>query len=173
MPNTDLLVDALAHVELEEARWNQGAWGYTELSDELAARLDTRPSEADGEVHLTQEEAASCGTAYCLAGWTCVLAGEQLDWKRLGKTSEAHAQYTRSGWPIGDLANSLLGLDAYVNRGSQGTPGDLFAGDNTLDTLYEIAADQIDMDEELLRKKVAERKNVVLVELAHLPDVQG
>lgn len=108
--NLTLLRDALDRIEAEPQHWNQHAW---------AART-------------------TCGTTYCLAGWTCVLAGHHIDWDNAIYADDAEdapmeAITLTNGWLISAAAQRLLGLtDAEADR--------LFDGHNTLPELHRMAA---------------------------------
>ena len=54
-----------------------------------------------------------CGTTLCIAGWACVLSGQELRWYDTEDEQGrfvARADYASLGEPIWSKANELLGL---------------------------------------------------------------
>ena len=51
----------------------------------------------------------ACGTAYCFAGFACVLSGEQIDWT--GFEQGDTVLWMENGDSIKDAAKHLLGLE--------------------------------------------------------------
>jgi hypothetical protein len=84
MPNTELLVRTLAHIEAHPDEWDQLHW----------ARL------------------APCGTAYCFAGTALALAGKaEFQWGSRAVDSMEFAEQMADGEDIGTAAQRLLDLD--------------------------------------------------------------
>lgn len=77
-----------------------------------------------------------CGTAACLAGWTVMFAGIEINWEPDGCwEAGTHFIYdTVDGVFISDAAAHLLGLDEHVAKR-------LFDEDNTVRDLWEIASE--------------------------------
>lgn len=156
MPNVDLLVETLAHIEVEQGHWNQEHWGHAPISDELFLELKGREEwDVDGYTLVHEDEVTPCGTAYCLAGWACVLSGEKLQWK-LHPERYVYADRTVAGVKIPERANELLGLSRDRNVGYSAV-GDLFSPNRTIDQLYELGSEQFDIEEDALRQRVEVR----------------
>jgi hypothetical protein len=99
-----LLRKTLEHVTAHPDEWNQWMW---------ASKTD-------------------CGTAYCLAGTACVLAGEEIDWRRTSAGVVKQASYLADGQSIEKRARELLGLGSYAAV-------ELFEADNRLRELWTLA----------------------------------
>lgn len=113
--NDALFIDVLAQIEAHPKTWQQLWWS----------------------------ENTDCGTAYCMAGWACVLGGLKF---------KSYDTVTGDLWaPI--AATDLLGV---VGRNVIGN-GNLFDANNTLDDLYRISADLMGIAEQVLRDKVQDR----------------
>lgn len=106
-------VETFTAIELDPQSWNQKAWAIR----------------------------SQCGTAYCFAGWTCVLAGREIDWdnelwavRRLGDGALVATTLAEHDEPaIHEAAAELLGLN-------DDQADDLFGMDNDLLALYVKAA---------------------------------
>lgn len=99
-PNVELMrktydqivtVEAFAEEGLEQdAVWNQNVWGNRSVLD-------------DGSV---------CGTAFCYAGWTCVVAGLEIVWNdKFRDEQDAKVLVHGELVEIEQAARDLLGLD--------------------------------------------------------------
>jgi hypothetical protein len=102
-PNLDLLRRVLRQIDDDPKSWNQSYW---------ATKSD-------------------CGTAYCFAGWACVLSDNQIDWSRRTVTWSDDVIVAMSvvdGDTIGTKAMHAL-------RITQGEAQDLFRQFNTREHL--------------------------------------
>jgi hypothetical protein len=64
-------------------------------------------------------EQRECGTAYCMAGWTCVLEGHQMKWKVVDAYESPFKEATQlvTGEDIDTKAAEILGLsEDYADR---------------------------------------------------------
>lgn len=115
--NIPLLRKAVEWAEAEAAKppevrqWDQGWWV-------------TLPAERAEEFEVDE---AACGTAYCIAGWTCHAAGDVFDESR----SECVSNLA-DGTHISYRARDLLGIS------SSGAEA-LFYGGNTIADVRRIA----------------------------------
>jgi hypothetical protein len=73
-PNLDLLRKVLRHIDIDREHWYQLWW----------------------------KKETTCGTAYCVGGWGCVLSGR--------KFAEDDLEYLDDGTPVIDCAQELFGL---------------------------------------------------------------
>ena len=107
------------HIDAHPDQWDQSVWGVTE-----AARLEMLGNGWEG-----------CGTAYCLAGWACVLNGDTPIWDETGGTTMMSDE---NGAPhdIEPRAQKLLGL---TRAEADSADGGIFAAGNTRATLQRIA----------------------------------
>jgi len=118
----------------------------TVLSEALAA-IRANPAAHDQDVWIRRTE---CGTAQCLAGWVCLLAGAVPLWTgafdcQVGYGDEGNSEdgtalvrYEGEPWSVPDLARRLLGLDKHRSKwwpqsGDVATL--LFMTENTIDDL--------------------------------------
>lgn len=99
-------------------------------------------AQIEREPKRWKQGAWKCGTAYCMAGWVCVLSGDRID-----------SCYTQSGEFVPRAAEAHLGLP---NHGSWMPNSDeaLFSSTNSLDDLYRLSADLMGIDVEVLKDKV-------------------
>lgn len=74
MANIELLDDILATIDEHPENWNQGLYAVADPSGSFAERLRS------GDPHPTLELNATCGTAFCVAGWAAVKTGAEIDW---------------------------------------------------------------------------------------------
>lgn len=51
-----------------------------DLTVRVLAQIERDPSSHDQRNWASQRQDDGCGTAYCMAGWACVLAGEAVEW---------------------------------------------------------------------------------------------
>jgi hypothetical protein len=113
--NVELLRKTLEHITAHREEWDQTVWAVQD----------------------------SCGTAYCLAGTTCILNGDTVDWSRAsGLGEDRQCLHLTTGELIQYRAISLLGLT--VRQADS-----LFCPCNTLRDLWEIAADITDREIEV------------------------
>lgn len=148
-PNRELIVDVFAHIELDPSSWNQASWA---TAPDRSRRVDDPAGSPPAETE--------CGTAYCFAGWACVLSGEPIAWERDDNGSLRRRWFgheVESGVSISRQAEALLGIRRWVDGG----PLDLFDGDNSLDTLYRLAAKTSGIPEGELRLEARERVDVL------------
>jgi hypothetical protein len=82
MANQELAKTVLDHLLAHPEQHNQDRWG----------------------------ERTECGTTMCVAGWTCELAGERLEWQRSSTTTGVGTWCTTDGVYIPRRAAQLLGL---------------------------------------------------------------
>ena len=171
MPNTELLIDSLAHIELEPELWNQEVWlepkGTIRVSPERVQEV--RDADHWDRVLLDDTEiTASCGTACCLAGWANLLGGARVTWLvpgylevddngvlNTGADVDVHEVRLPDGYVYrepGNAAEELLDINRFTSDYR-----DLFYCENDLDDLYEIAADIFGVPESELRERVAAR----------------
>jgi hypothetical protein len=68
-----------------------------------------------------------CGTAYCFAGWACILSGREVDFT-LSDSLSIETEYLIGGDYIMDTARDLLGID-------HASAGVLFHATNTTSDL--------------------------------------
>lgn len=147
--NIPLLRKAVEWAEAEAARgvasqWYQGSWSadYREIVSERLWNGRTLPEAQDGEAweaimrdHRIKVEQvvaeATCGTAYCIAGYVAHVSGfvdadGWLDWERALK----QLGLPSGGWAT--IAAALLGIDPFDAE-------PLFAAANTVEQVREIA----------------------------------
>src|SRR5690349_20576433 len=87
--NVDLLMQIRERILTEPERHNQEMW----------ATASQKPEGVD-----------ACGTAYCVAGWACVLDGQKLDW-HVGDEHNWEAGRLADGeTPISQHAQAVLQL---------------------------------------------------------------
>lgn len=115
MANMKLLREVMDTILAKPDEWDQGSWAVIK-------------PEAEG---------GACRTAYCVAGWACVLSGEQLRYEEAPISyipripmarGYLYADYTEDGVDIGERAQFHLDLDEI-------TADILFDGDNSLETI--------------------------------------
>lgn len=112
--NIPLLRKAVEWAEAEaakpegEGQWMQDWWMTT-------------PAEMSSIFSLPE---TSCGTAYCIAGWTCTANGEEFIAANTGQLT--------SGMHVADRAQELLGLSMYQSNR-------LFRANNTIEDVRRIA----------------------------------
>lgn len=104
MANVELAQKVKAAVTAKPEAWNQHTWASVPIGD-----FTMPPSEYEEGEGLN----LSCGTTMCLAGWTCHLAGEKIDWTATedGRDGTRTAYRLKSGEIIEDRATELLGID--------------------------------------------------------------
>jgi hypothetical protein len=119
--NVPLLRKVLEHVTAHPEEWNQAEW----------ARRD------------------SCGTAYCIAGHTVVMAGNEVRWSPFCFEHEYEVSGTLvDGRRVGDVAVELLGIPIPLRRVGV-EKGHLFYSENTLSDLWRIASQLTDGEIEI------------------------
>lgn len=102
----------LEHIETHTEEWDQSYWA----------------------------KKTGCGTSFCFAGWTVVLAGlgDEIQWYEDGKWYEdgnlKRAETLKDGSTISDTAAMILGLD--FDAATR-----LFYGTNTLDQVRQKVND--------------------------------
>ena len=109
--------------------------------------IEAHPEEHDQGWWATRrytETGQSCGTAYCLAGWTAVLDGWTPIFDEFenseGVFEEEVTSYFRRTTTFG-VAEDSAGRIARKALGlTQGQGDDLFAGNNTREDLWHVAA---------------------------------
>lgn len=128
MLNVSLLLKELRHVTIHPEQWDQGVWAKATQEE----KPDPRPS--------------ACGSYGCLAGNTVIHSGERLYWEKEGtifqdgaevplwiaafvQTAEGHR-----GESVSYTAQALFGMTRHQAMR-------MFAGENTLDQLWEIAGE--------------------------------
>lgn len=123
-PNHELFVKVLAQIEREPQAWDQ---------QQFAHKRD-------------------CGTAYCFAGWACVLDGWQfyIDTHPNSGVIGLVVERGEESECASDVAEDLLGIGGW---GDDDHPH-LFDSGNTLADLYRLSADLLGVDEQVLRDKV-------------------
>lgn len=99
-PNLPLLRQVLRHIDTHPKEWNQHRWA----------------------------ERDECGTTCCVAGWTCVFAGYEIEWRHYCKFTE----YLTNGCCICTKAWQLLGL-------IEDERAELFAGYATREYIEAVA----------------------------------
>lgn len=109
-----------------------------ELFLDVFAQIEKHPETWDQSLYINVQ----CGTAYCFAGWACELSGRPLN--RYGFTEDERL--------ADEVANELLGTDGW-----RAGPAPLYSGGNELADLYRIVASILNLDETVLRDKVAAR----------------
>lgn len=133
--NLDPAVEAMARIELHPEQHHQAVWAIRQ----------------------------SCGTAYCLAGWICVVSGRELQWYTLGGAEFQLANNVVSSAPDHALrsiplaARDLLGVDPAPSLDVDEDMAALFASSNTKGDLYRQLAGMAGVLEEDLREDVAAR----------------
>jgi hypothetical protein len=65
-----LVVEALAHIELDPRSWDQSQWAMAITTAIEGAKSPEVP-----------QQAPDCGTQFCLAGWVNLLGGRRLRWR--------------------------------------------------------------------------------------------
>lgn len=104
--NVERLRAVLEHITAHPEEWNQETWA----------------------------QRTPCGTAFCLAGHTVVMAGLKVDWD---DAEDGVSSTVKNGSFIDEVATELLGLDSGASMfGHQ-----LFAPYNTLADLWRIAGE--------------------------------
>lgn len=121
--NRDLFVDVLAHIESDPNSWHQGSWASASCGvPAQGAKIDPL--------------APPCGTAFCMAGWACVVSGERINWGTNPDFLYDPENWSGNGDSIETRARELLTNGGYT--------GGLFGASNSLDVLYRISARIID-----------------------------
>lgn len=123
--NRNLFIDALAHIELDPSTWNQDHWAQIEL-DDPSAKLPTKIDPL----------APACGTAFCFAGWTTVLSGDEMAWKQ---DKDDPLSYLDTARVVCDGEITSVERAAIKHLGVSNI-GELFDGSNTLEVLYQYVA---------------------------------
>lgn len=147
--NLKLLVEVLAHVELDPDSWNQGCWlggpGKLVLTEKLPEQY-----KYEGELSLPNDElesllGVSCETAACIAGWACLLSGAAPRWNGYFYTEEEETFLEMNGEWVdfngeprqpAELAMELLEIESQTDDFGS----DLFSAQNGKEEVYEIAA---------------------------------
>lgn len=157
MPNTELLVDVLAHIDLQPDSWNQGLWGATYVIPDSVGAMN------------------ECGTAFCVAGWALMLSGEPLEW---GMTESGAFQGrnmligVRSDPYLGvaSAAKRVLGVEGrYCIDQVEDRELDLFDGDNDLETVYVAACLLFGIDRDDLDHSVKLRSEALRLAREKVP----
>jgi len=159
--NTELLVEVLAHVELEPSAWKQSVWFEAPQVMVPAAKL---PEQARAAQDFTLNNdvlesmvglGPSCKTKACIAGWACLLSGAQQRWCGHVYTDDddetawlemegTTVEYQGTVHSASDLACELFEIPSQWMDDR-----DLFHGNNDKSDVYEIGAVlfNIDVDE--------------------------
>ncbi|MDF3280873.1 hypothetical protein [Gordonia sp. N1V] len=133
----DLLREVLDQIHADASTWDQRNWGGVAVDDVPKLGPTSKPAPAP----------VGCGTAMCIAGHACVMAGDRL---RVGSTSvtisgvaATSMVVTESGEALGieERAMDLLQLD-YENAEI------LFHASNSLEELDEMC-DALERGEDL------------------------
>lgn len=129
VPNLPMLRKVIDHIQEEPESWNQQHWAVKWVKVGVE-RLRNARGQFTG-----QTRPAECGTAYCIAGHTVVMAGYDLEWEPglvMGWGDAVLARRTSvtnpdTGWyvTISDMAAHELGL-------TRQEWSELFAGGNNL-----------------------------------------
>ncbi len=106
MANVELLKSLKAAVLAKPEFWDQHKWAAV-------------PIEVPGSLVEFEEGEGlevTCGTTMCLAGWTCHLSGEKIDWTKIdvdefNGTTQYVAHKLKSGESIENRAIELLDID--------------------------------------------------------------
>lgn len=88
MPNLPLLRKVLDHIDAHPDEWNQGAW-------------------------IQRTATSSCGTAACIAGWACLINGDQPDFANdyaQGSHTPVVTLDDGASATVAERAQQLLGL---------------------------------------------------------------
>lgn len=101
-----------------------------ELLITALAQIVEHPETWDQTVYVNE-----CGTAFCVAGWVAHLKGYSADEIKEMLNPET-------------IAEQLLGLPRYAGS-------DLFSDHNSLNTVFQISADLVGVDIQVLKDKVA------------------
>lgn len=143
--NVDLLVDALAHIQVFPERYHQGSWASE-------AKVD------DAEEAWNQPEPPPiCKTAFCVAGWVCNI-GDPKGKPDVRQSSSMllHDWYPTGMWIDGEgngrdyenFAMELLGIpEDLIYKFDDDShrvvvlTASMFGGDNDLDQVYDYASD--------------------------------
>lgn len=169
MFNLELSVAVLTEIELTEREgthgWSQENWA-TAPTFPKGSDLVTTPSDY-GETYVGY---GTCGTAKCFGGWALTLAGIKMLWNRCG--AGLCVTYAEDGRTVSRVARTLLGIDDapswcedcdgassceahHLWNYGEDMPA-LFDPDNSLDDLYRMVAEHAELEEEVLRKQVAD-----------------
>ena len=104
----------LATQPTESPRPAQGSRLNIELFKKVREKISTTPEAYDQEVYGRPESHAPCGTAACIAGWTCILADAvPMEKVRLANVDEWHKGNPIARELFSDIpaqAAALLGL---------------------------------------------------------------
>lgn len=79
------------------------------LAQEILDKITAHPDQHRQGMWASKSNDTECGTSCCIAGWACVLSGEELDWYQ-ALNGPWFADHTVSGEHIADAAERLLGL---------------------------------------------------------------
>lgn len=166
MPNLDLLVDALAHIECEPQTWDQGSWAKY-----------TAEGISEGPIDVTLGD---CGTAGCLAGWAATLSGLKPKWNLLvtsfinGKPYQfwgaetvclpdgTHTTYETAATDLFGLETPYV-VDDHWCKACDGEGHSLYQGDNSKEELYELSSLLFNIPQDELHLKVDARVSELLL----------
>lgn len=107
------LLTARRQIELESEHWDQHRW----------IDVDYHSDEYRRELEKPVDSRSVCGSAYCLAGWAAVLAGD-----RFIDTGAVFVPGAGVVLDVEDRANELFGINWADGE-------DLYAGENTLEDI--------------------------------------
>jgi hypothetical protein len=150
MPNTELFIDVLAHIELDPSSWEQDVWN-----------IATTTEKPDSDT--------ACGTSHCFAGWAVALSDDwKIQWDQSWVPGRKWSGQNARGsdgrrCSILDAANTALGIhiwdgDAGVDDLRVYAPNiRVYAPNNSLDDLYRYTAELVELTPEVLSKEVAKR----------------
>lgn len=109
MANTELLKKVKKVLTLKPELWDQHQWART------MDRPEDAPKHVEADDLEEETKEVTCGTAMCVAGWTCFLSGERIDWKGAEETDSGALQATflLDGQEIETRARELLDIDPF------------------------------------------------------------